>query len=80
MFSRLVFLTALAVLAPGLLAAEQTTSDKATEAAKDTRRAAKKGAHRVQEALCAEGDTVCLAKKVKHRAEEGVETVKDKAN
>ncbi len=49
------------------------------ESAKDAKRAAKKTVHRVSEAVCTEGDAVCLAKKGKHRVEEGVDKVNDKA-
>lgn len=60
--------------------AEETLGEKAAATADDAKRGVKKGAHRVQEAVCAEGDAKCLAKKAAHRAEEGGDYVKDKAS
>ena len=39
----------------------------------------KKGAHRMEEAVCNEGDMKCAAKKLKHRAQETGNTIEDKA-
>jgi hypothetical protein len=58
---------------------EETVGEKAEAAANDAGRSVKKGAHRVQEAVCAEGDVKCLSEKAKHRAEEGKDYTKDKA-
>ena len=60
--------------------AEETMGEKAGATMNDGKRAVKKGANRVKEAVCAEGDAKCLAKKGKHRVEEGGAYVKDKAN
>lgn len=63
----------------GLAYAEETVSEKAQATANDAARSVKKGAHRAQEAVCAESDTKCLEQKAKHRAEEGKDYVKDKS-
>ena len=60
--------------------AAETIGEKTEATTKDIKRAVKKGAHRASEALCAKGDAKCLAEKAKHRAEEGVDAVKDKAS
>jgi hypothetical protein len=59
--------------------AAETMGEKASATADDAGRAMKKGAHRTEEAMCAEGDAKCLAKKAKHRAEEAKDYTKDKA-
>lgn len=59
--------------------AAETVGEKAEAAANDASRAVKKGAHRVEEAVCAESDTKCLAEKAKHRAQEASDYTKDKA-
>lgn len=59
--------------------AEETLSEKAKATANDVKRSAKKGAHRVEEAMCAEGDAKCLKKKAENRVKEGSDYVKDKA-
>ena len=58
--------------------AEETMGEKAEATANDATRAVKKGAHRAQEAVCAESDAECLAEKAKHRAEEAKDYTKDK--
>ena len=58
--------------------ADQTSSEKASAAAKSAKRAAKKTGHRIEEAVCAEGDAKCAAKKLKHRAQEGSDYTEDK--
>ncbi len=63
----------------GNVFADQSVYEKAKVSGNDTKRAVKKAAHRVEEAVCAEGDAKCLAKKVENRTEEGVDYVKDKA-
>jgi hypothetical protein len=59
--------------------AAETMGEKTEATANDAGRAMKKGAHRTEEALCMQGDAKCLAKKAKHRAEEGKDYTKDKA-
>ena len=59
---------------------DKTMSEKAKETAHDTKRAVKKGGHRVQEATCMEGDVKCTAKKAGNRVEEGTDYTKDKVN
>lgn len=63
----------------GLAHSEETLGEKASAAGNDAGRSVKKGAHRVQEAVCADSDTKCLAEKAKHRAQEGTDYTKDKA-
>lgn len=63
----------------GAVHAEETVKEKAQAVGHDVERGAKKGAHRVQEAVCMEGDVECAAKKAKHRVEEGADYTKDKA-
>jgi hypothetical protein len=72
-----VFLTAFA-FAGALAFAEQSTTEKGSATAHDGARKMKKMGHRMQEAVCAEGDAACLAKKAKHRAEESKDYMKDK--
>ena len=62
----------------GFAYCEETITEKAEAAANDAARSVKKGAHRVEEAVCAEGDMKCLSEKAKHRAEEGKDYTKDK--
>lgn len=64
----------------GLVYAEETIGEKAEAAGNDATRSVKKGVNRAQEAVCAEGDVKCLSEKAKHRAEEGTDYSKDKAN
>ena len=59
--------------------AEETVGEKASAGAHNAKRSMKKGMHNVQEAVCAEGDAKCLAKKAGHKMEEGGDYVKDKA-
>lgn len=59
--------------------AAETVGEKAEATANDAARAVKKGAHRVEEAVCMESDTKCLAEKAKHRAQEAGDYTKDKA-
>ena len=59
--------------------AEETMGEKAKDTMKDAKRSVKKGAHRVEEAVCAKSDAKCLAEKAKHRASEGGDAVSDKA-
>ena len=55
--------------------AEETAADKAQAATNTAKRKSRKAANRVKEALCAEGDVKCAARKVGHRIEEGTQTV-----
>lgn len=63
----------------GTVHAEETVGEKAVATGHDAKRAVKKGANRVKEAVCMENDAKCLAKKGKHRLQEGGDYVKDKA-
>lgn len=58
--------------------ADETVTEQAQVKSKDVKRATKKGVNRIKEMVCAERDTKCLAKKAKHRVEEGAEAVGDK--
>jgi len=62
---------AIALLITGAMSFAETTAD-------DAERAIKKGAHRTEETMCAEGQAKCLAKKIKHRADEAKDYTKDK--
>lgn len=59
--------------------AKESTTESMNATKNKVKRSVKKGTHRVEEAVCAEGDAKCLAKKAKHRVEEGSDYVKDKA-
>lgn len=59
--------------------AEETLTEKAQDTTRDAKRAVKKGANRVGEALCMEGDLKCAAKKAKNRATETKDSAVDKA-
>ena len=71
------------VLAMGLLMslahAEETVGESVKATGHDMTRKMKKGAHRMEEAVCNEGDMKCAAKKLKHRAQETGNTIEDKA-
>ena len=72
----------IAIIAMGFVGtaqAKETAGEKAAATKNDVKRAAKKGMHRGQEAVCAEGDATCLAEKAKHRTTEGTDYMKDKA-
>lgn len=63
----------------------EATSEKSKEITAETRKAgrktkrmAKKGWNRTKEAVCAEGDTECEARRAQHRAEEARERANDK--
>jgi len=62
----------------GLAHAEETVGESATATKNNAKRALKKGANRVKEMVCAEGDAKCLAKKAQHRMQETGDTAKDK--
>lgn len=57
--------------------AEETWSEKAADKGNDAKRGIKKGANRVEETFCMEGDVKCTAKKARNRIEEGTDSVKD---
>lgn len=59
---------------------EESMSSKIKETANDTKRASKKGLHRVQEATCTENEVGCAAKKAGNRIQEGTDYTKDKIN
>ncbi len=62
--------------------AEETVKEKVQEAGKDTKRAFKKGANRVEEKSCEmiNGKLQCLGDKIENRAEETSDKVKDMAD
>ena len=59
--------------------AAETMGEKAQSTGRDAKRAVKKGANRVGEAVCMEGDMKCAAKKAKNRVNETGEAIGDKA-
>lgn len=63
---------------PTLAHAEATATEKAQEASRDAAAKGKKGMNRVKEAVCAEGDAKCAAKKVGHRVDETGDKVTNK--
>lgn len=63
----------------GMTYADETVKEKAQAVGQDIKRGVKKGAHRVEEAVCPDSDAECMAKKAKHRVEEGADYTKDKA-
>jgi hypothetical protein len=62
------------------LAGSFAFADTAKEDVHDAKRAMKKGAHRLEEKTCAEGDAKCAAKKLKHRAQESKDYMQDKVD
>ena len=52
---------------------------EAKKAGRKAKRMAKKGAHRIEEAACMEGDLKCAAKKAGNRMEEGKDATVDAA-
>lgn len=63
----------------GAVHSEETIAEKAATAGRDMKRAAKKGMHRMKEAVCMKDDMKCLAEKAKHRGQEIGDAIKDKA-
>ena len=59
--------------------ADENIGEKINKESNTASRKMKKKAHRAKEAACNEGDAKCAGKKVKHRAEEGSDYMKDKA-
>lgn len=55
-------------------------ADTVKEDVNNVKRSAKRGAHRVEESVCAEGDAKCAAKKLKHRGQETKDYMKDKVD
>jgi hypothetical protein len=69
------------VLALGFMSAahaEESATEKAGTQMNDAGRAVKKGMNRTKEAVCMEGDAKCAGKKMKHRATETGDAIKDK--
>jgi hypothetical protein len=65
------FLITFMVSAMGqVLFAEETTGEKIQASAHDAKRGMKKGAHRLEEAVCVASDVKCTSEKVKNRAVE----------
>ncbi|HXH75505.1 MAG TPA: hypothetical protein VNJ08_11100 [Bacteriovoracaceae bacterium] len=60
--------------------ADETVGEKAAVVATDAGRGLKKGANRVSEALCMEGDLKCAGKKAKNRIIEGKDAAVDGAS
>ena len=59
--------------------ADETVTEKVAASSNDAKRGMKKGAHRVQEALCMDGDVECAAGKVKNRIIEAGDATSDAA-
>lgn len=73
----LSFLLLIAAVASPSFATE-TVSEKAAVKGRAVKREMKKGAHRVNEAFCTEGDAKCAMKKAGHRVQEESEEMVDK--
>ncbi len=63
----------------GFANAEQSATEKAADMGRDAKHSVKKGANRVKEAVCMEGDLKCAAKKAGHRVDEAADATKNKA-
>lgn len=59
--------------------AAETVGEKVDAKANDIKRSVKHAVNKGEEAVCAKGDTTCLAKKAEHRGGEAKDYVKDKA-
>ncbi len=59
--------------------ADDTVKEKVTEAAKDTKRAMKKGARKVKDETCEmiNGKMKCVANKIKHSAQNAGDAIED---
>lgn len=75
----------LVLVSSGMAMSEETIGEKVVAGANGAKRAAKKGAHRVAEAVCTKGKLECAAQKIGNRAEEikdatvdGAEKLKNK--
>jgi hypothetical protein len=58
-------------------AVAQSNTEKVKAGANDVKREVKKDAHRVEEELCTGTKAQCAGRKVKHRAQEGKDSVVD---
>ena len=74
-----IILSLLLLAGVSFVHAEESVGEKASAGAHNVKRSMKKGMHHMQEAVCAEGDAKCLAKKAGHKMDEGGDYVKDKA-
>lgn len=59
--------------------ATETVAEQIESSSKEIKREAKKTVNRAEEALCTESEAECMKKKLKHRTEETLEALKDKA-
>lgn len=77
----MTFATAAMLLAP-VSFSHADVKESVKEGAQDAKKALKKGAHRVEEKVCetVDGKLQCFPKKVKNRAEEVKDEVKDITN
>ncbi len=74
-----IFTTLILTSTPALLSAAETVGEKVEEKANDAKRATKRGMNRVEEKICEATDKNCLDEKLKNRAEETKDIIKDKA-
>ncbi len=75
-----IFITALTALSlAGAPVFAQTVDERAKATGNDVKRGTKKGAHRVEEALCTGTKAECAAMKGKNRVEEGKDKIVDQA-
>lgn len=58
--------------------ADESTSEKVSDKARDTKREMKDKAHRAEEKMCDDSDAKCLKEKAEHRASEAKDATKDK--
>lgn len=75
----LMVLVSLVAMSAQMAFGEETVGEKINVTANNSKRAVKKGAHRLSEALCAEGDVKCAGKKVKNSAVEAKDATVDGA-
>ncbi len=78
---KMMMIAALLMAAPAF-AAEPTVKDSAVETGKDLKKSAKKGWNKVKDETCTmvNGKMECAAKKMKHKAEDVGNEVKDKVD
>jgi len=67
-------------LAAAPVLADQTVPEKAKVVKNDAVRGTKKTVNRVKEAVCLKSDAECLARKAKHRVQEGADATVDKVD
>lgn len=79
-FAAMLAVTILGTFSPARADDNESTKDKAVETGHDMKRGMKKMVHRTGEALCAQGDAACLAKKAKNRVKEGADYIGDKVD